>query len=111
MSLLTSLPTADVVRQQGSKAYICALIRALPGLGFKLGDMPADRFDIDAFMKNSRAWSSGEQVLARFIASVWNPTYAASKKAWRYDATDIASSINTPDKAVIITWMMNPIYP
>lgn len=107
-----TLPGAELIRQfQGNKIYILALARCLPGIAFKLEDWTPEDWDIDRFMKASGPWSSGEKVLARFIASVWNPTAAASTKQWRYDATDIALSINAADRRVILQWIANPVYP
>lgn len=105
------LPTADLLRQpHGNKVYILALARALPGLARKLQGMTPERFDIDDFMASSGPWASSEKVLAKFIASVWNPREAAHN-GWICDVTDVASSINFEDRLVILHWIAKPIYP
>jgi len=110
MENTVTLPSKDLLRQpNGSKVYILALARCLPGLARKLNGWTPENFDIDRFKRAAGPWSSSERVLACFIVSVWNPH--AAKPDWVCEVTDLASSINWEDCKVILLWIANPVYP
>jgi hypothetical protein len=106
------LPTHETLRTKGPVAFIVALAESFPALRGKLEGcgLTAKGWDVDKLIKYSGPWSHGEKVAALFVACVWNPSYAASKK-WRFDTIDAISVWDNKNRAAFVAWCKNPVWP
>lgn len=102
------LPSREVLRASGPRAYIVALANSFPCLAGRLAD--PNQFDVDKWMDGAGPWSHGEKLAATFIANVWNPGYAASQD-WRFDLFEACGTWDTGNRRVFLNWAADPIWP
>lgn len=108
MSTLTTVPRSLLRQPKGNHAYIIALAASFPCLEDKVAGMTS--FDADEWMERSGPWSSGEKRCALFIVNVWNPGYAKSQ-GWDFNLFDFAGGVDIDNRAALLAWMIDPVWP
>jgi hypothetical protein len=104
-------PSKELLHSAGNHAYILALINSFPCLRVKLKILQWEKFDVQRWLKMSGPWSSGEHHAARFVACVWDPSFAA-KPATAFNVIDaIATWGLGGDRDAFLTWAASPVWP
>ena len=69
-----------------------------------------DSWDVNNFMRRIGVLSTGEQHARRFIATVWNPSYAREKR-WNFDAIEALGDWDSQHQAAFLAWASDPRWP
>lgn len=70
----------------------------------------AGKFKPNLLAANMRYWSHGEQMAARFLLTVWNPSQA-KRKGWRFDVVEALAVWDMGNREAYTAWCATPIYP
>lgn len=70
-------------------------------------DRETHDLDVERFESELDVMSSGEQHMARFLASVW----FGNNKLYGFDLAKAASRLDPEDRQIIIKWLASPFYP
>ena len=65
---------------------------------------PEGSWDTERIAYRMGVWSTGEQVCARFVLSVWNP------RVFKFELQDM-SSLSEGNRLAMVDWMLNPWWP
>ena len=83
---------------------IARLWMSFPCLSGKPCGGPEGSWDAEAIAERMGVWSTGEQVCARFVLSVWNPRF------FKFELQDM-SSLSECNRLPMVDWMLNPWWP
>lgn len=88
------------------REYITTLAKSFPCIR----RLVPEPWDVQKFMAPINVVSTGERHAMLFVASVWNPGYAA-EEGWRFDAIDALTSWDSANRAAFIAWAQKPYLP
>ena len=103
----------EVIFEPNRKAtgIIVELIKSFPCLRIKVGsDWRPYEFEPDLFYENADCWSGGERLCVLFVLNVWNPGYA-KHKGWTFNLFDFIGTADPGNRAALLKWCENPIWP
>lgn len=92
------------------REYILALARSFPCLRGKVAHLTPESWDVEAFIKASAAWSTGERLAALFIARVWNASYA-DMQGWQFDIVHFMAIADSGNRGAMAAWCQRPYIP
>ena len=87
-------------RRQAIRDLWCSF----PCLAGKQMSGPEGHWDADSIAARMGVWSTGEQVCARFVLSVWNPL------VFKFELQSV-SSLSDSNRFPLVDWIINPWWP
>lgn len=93
-----------------AREYIIYLLNTFHSLEGQFKDLTPENWNVDDFMKRTRAMTTGEKQAALFVANVWNPSYATERK-WKFCAITAISTWDSQHRQAFLHWAQDPRWP